>query len=132
MINTMETKSTGYKIKQYPFETKRYCQTLDLEEDNGLIAEYIKKHTQEEFPPIVLEEMKRAGILDMEIYILDNRLFMIVEAPIDFDWDKTFTQLASLPNQQEWEKEVSVFQKAKEGASSSEKWQLMDKIFRLY
>lgn len=128
----MDTKSMGYKIKQYPFETKRYCQTLDLKEDSGLIAEYIKKHTKEEFPAVVLEEMKNVGILDMEIYILDNRLFMIVETPIDFDWKKTFSQLASLPNQQKWEKEVSAFQKAKEGASSSEKWQLMDKIFSLY
>lgn len=39
----------------------------------------------------------------MEIYILDTRLFMIVETALDFDWDTAMERLATLPRQQEWE-----------------------------
>ena len=39
-------KQTGYKTKEYGVPTKRYCQTLDLKDDPGLIAEYRKRHTE--------------------------------------------------------------------------------------
>lgn len=56
----------------------------------------------------------------MEIYILGTKLFMIVETPLDFDWDEAMAKLATLPRQQEWEDYMSVFQKAAPGASSAE------------
>ncbi len=37
---------------------------------------------------------------------------MIVETPLDFDWDEAMAKLATLPRQQEWEDYMSVFQKA--------------------
>ena len=72
------------------------------------------------------------GILEMEIYILDNRLFMIVETPFDFDWDEAFARLATLPRQEEWETYMSIFQVARPGATSAEKWRMMERIFHLY
>ena len=33
--------------------------------------------------------------LEMEIYICGNRLFMIVETPIDFDWESAMAKLAT-------------------------------------
>jgi L-rhamnose mutarotase len=68
----------------------------------------------------------------MEIYILGNRLFMIVETPLDFDWDTAMKQLATLPRQQEWEDYMAMFQQCREGATSDEKWQMMERMFRLY
>ncbi len=68
----------------------------------------------------------------MEIYLCGNRLFMIVETPLDFDWDTAFSRLAGLPRQAEWEEYMSVFQQADPGASSAEKWQLMERIFHVY
>ena len=67
----------------------------------------------------------------MEIYILGTRLFMIVEAPVDFNWDEAFGKLAKMPGQSDWEAFVGEFQKAPEGASSTEKWQMMEQIFKL-
>lgn len=128
----METKTSGYKNKQYSFPTKRYCQTLDLKNDPELIEEYIKRHNAEEHWPIIREGIKEVGILEMEIYLLGNHLFMIVETPADFDWDSAFAKLATLPRQAEWEEYMSIFQNAKKGATSNEKWQLMDRIFKLY
>ena len=68
----------------------------------------------------------------MEIYILGNRLFMIVETPLDFDWDTAMARLATLPRQEEWEAFVASFQRCAEGATSDQKWQLMERMFYLY
>ena len=48
------------------------------------------------------------------------------------EWDDAMARLATLPRQQEWEDYMSEFQAAATGASSSEKWQLMERIFHLY
>ena len=72
-------------MKEYGIPTKRYCQTLDLKDDPELISEYRKRHTENEAWPEILQGIRSVGILEMEIYILDNRLFMIVETPFDFE-----------------------------------------------
>ena len=128
----MEDKKLGYRTKEYKGPVKRYCQTLDLKEDSKLIAEYRKRHSQGEVWTETLEAIRAVGILEMEIYILGNRLFMIVETPLDFEWDSAMAKMATLPRQEEWEAYMSIFQEAKEGTSSAEKWQLMDRMFYLY
>ena len=125
-------KQTGYKMKEYGIPTKRYCQTLDLKDDPELISEYRKRHTENEAWPEILQGIRSVGILEMEIYILDNRLFMIVETPFDCDWDEAFARLATLPRQEEWETYMSIFQVARPGATSAEKWRMMERIFHLY
>lgn len=122
-------KTTGYPVKNFPMPTQRYCQTLDLKDDPALIAEYEKRHL--EIWPEIREGLHSVGVLEMEIYRLDNRLFMIVETPADFDWEEAFTRLATLPRQQEWEDYMSLFQEASPGASSQEKWKMMDRMFKL-
>lgn len=128
----METKETGYRVQEYNGPTKRYCQTLDLKDDPELIAEYRKRHSEAEAWPEILNGIREVGILEMELYILGTRLFMIVETPLDFDWDSAMSKLASLPLQAEWEEYMSIFQVSEPGASSAEKWKLMDRMFHLY
>jgi len=128
----MNTKKTGYPVKKFDFPTKRYCQTLDLKDDPALIAEYIDRHSEAKHWPEIKEGIREVGILEMEIYLIGTRLFMIVETAMDFDWDTAFTRLSTLPRQAEWEEYMSIFQVSESGASSAEKWQLMDRIFRLY
>jgi len=127
----MDTKKTGYPVKKFDFPTRRYCQTLDLKDDPELIAEYVDRHSEAKRWHEIVEGIRAVGILEMEIYLIGTRLFMIVETAADFDWDKAFARLATLPRQAEWEDYMSVFQTCKPGASSAEKWQLMDKIFCL-
>ena len=128
----METPLSGYRVKSYGQPVKRYCQTLNLKENPELIAEYRKRHQKENAWPEILAGIKEAGILEMEIYIVGSRLFMIVETPLDFDWTTAMERLSTLPRQQEWEDYMSIFQQAAEGASSAEKWQLMERMFHLY
>ena len=68
----------------------------------------------------------------MEIYILGNRLVMIVETPLDFQWDEAMARLATLPRQAEWEAFVAQYQGCSADATSDEKWQMMERMFHLY
>lgn len=121
---------------EYPSEKhytsyKRYCKTLLLEDDPLLIEEYTKVHA----PGVVWSEvtrgMREVGILDLEIYITGNRLFMIMETVPDFDHERAMAELASKPRQSEWEAHVSRFQQTSSEASADEKWQLMERIYKL-
>jgi Uncharacterized conserved protein len=128
----METSSCGYHVQKYNQPIKRYCQTLDLKKSPILIAKYKQLHSQEFVWPEILAGIRQVGILEMEIFIIRHHLFMIVETPLDFDWDKAMAELDKLPRQREWENYVSVFQSVLPGSTSSQKWQLMDRIFHLY
>lgn len=108
---------------------KRYCQTLKLCDNKELIAQYVEEHKH--VWPEIEAGIREVGLLDMQIYILDNTLFMIVDTIDDFDWEKDNARLATLPRQAEWEAYMSRFQQADENATSAEKWQLMERIFKL-
>lgn len=125
-------KENGYVVQEYKVPVKRYCQTMDLKDNPELIAEYVKRHSEAEAWPEIRDGIREVGILEMEIYILGTRLFMIVETTLDFDWETAMVRLATLPRQAEWEAYMSIFQQADATATSAEKWQLMDRMFYLY
>jgi L-rhamnose mutarotase len=108
---------------------KRFCQTLTLRDDPELIAAYAREHRH--VWPEIQAGIRAVGILDMQIYLHGNLLFMIVDTVDDFDWQADNARLARLPRQAEWEAWMSRFQNADPGAGASEKWQLMEKIFEL-
>ena len=110
---------------------KRYCKTLQLENDRSLIEEYKKLHARGNAWPEITHGMKDVGILDMEIYLSGTTLFMIMDTEENFDHEKAMTKLASLPRQSEWESVVSQFQKTSASSSAKEKWKLIDRIFKL-
>ncbi len=112
-------------------EYKRYCKALKLEEDQQLIEEYKKVHAPGAAWPEITQGMREVGIIDMEIYLLGNQLFMIMDTVPDFDHDAAMKELADKPRQSEWEAYVSRFQKTSADASADEKWQLMERIYKL-
>lgn len=128
----MEKPNNGYQVQQYTGPVKRYCQTLDLRDNPELIAEYRRRHSEAHIWKEIPAGIREVGILEMEIYILGTRLFMIVETPLDFEWDSAMSRLGTLPRQAEWEDYMAEFQLVKAGMSSAEKWQLMERIFHLY
>ena len=132
MKYNITAKEQGYRVRSYDMPVKRYCQTLDLKDNPEMIAEYRKRHSETEHWAEIREGIRKVGILEMEIYILGNRLFMIVETPLDFAWDTAMQHLATLPRQAEWEEYMAVFQVCNPGASSAEKWKLMERMFYLY
>ena len=122
----------GYKVQTYHQPVKRYCQTMDLKNEPALIKEYRNRHSEDNAWKEILDGIRAVGILEMEIYILDNRLFMIVETPLDFFWDSAMAKLATLPRQQEWEEYMAMFQDCDATATSDEKWKMMERMFHLY
>ena len=124
----------GYIQSPRPHEglVKRFVQTLDLRDDPEMIREYRKWHSEEFHWREIREGIKAVGIIEMEIYILGTRLVMIVDAPEDFNWTEAMNRLATLPRQSEWEAFVSCLQGCRSDARSDEKWQMMERMFRLY
>jgi len=64
--------------------TKRYCLTLDLQDELKLIAEYKRYH--ETIWPEITKSIKDSGIENLEIYQLGTRLFMVMEVSEQFSF----------------------------------------------
>lgn len=124
--------NNGYKTKEYKVPTKRYCQTMDLRNDPQMIEEYVRRHKNGIIWKEVPEGIKSVGILEMEIYIYETKLFMIVETAEDFDWDSAMEKLSTLPRQQEWEDYITLLQIGTTGIKATDKWKRMERIFHLY
>lgn len=107
----------------------KYCLTLDLKNDENLIAEYERYH-QKVWPEII-DSIRNSGIINMEIYRVFNRLFMIMETEEKFSFDKKNETDKANPKVQEWENLMWKYQQALPGAKPGEKWILMNKIFDL-
>ena len=119
----------GYENPRYDFETKVYCQTLDLAADDAMIERYKNAHSEiwKEIP----EGIRAVGILEMKLFLSGTTVVMLVITRADFDWDKQMSALAKLPRQQEWEDHVALLQQCAKGETSSEKWHMMEQIFCL-
>ena len=112
-------------------KTKRDCFSLDLKDDPELIATYIEHHSKENVWPEINKSIKDAGIIDMQIYLTGNRLFMIMEVDGTFDPAKKATMDSVNPKVREWEELMWKFQQALPWAKEGEKWVGMEKIFQL-
>jgi len=110
---------------------KRYCKTLELQNNIALIDEYKKVHARGAAWPEISQGMREVGIIDMEIYIFKNRLYMIMDTIPEFDHNKAMAELAIKPRQKEWETFVSHFQKTSANTTADEKWQIIERIYKL-
>lgn len=108
---------------------KRYCFTLDLIDDDELIAAYKQYHKA--IWPEIVESIKSSGINDMEIYLSGARLFMIMQTDDTFSFENKAKADLENPKVQEWETLMWNYQKALPNAKPGEKWRLMDQIFKL-
>ncbi len=108
---------------------RRFCLTLDLKDDPGLIAEYKRYH--EEIWPEITQSIRDSGIEDMEIYLLGSRMFMIMEVNEHFSFEAKARADLQNPKVQEWEKLMWKFQQALPEAKPGEKWLGMERIFKL-
>ncbi|MCF3111712.1 L-rhamnose mutarotase [Niabella sp. CC-SYL272] len=108
---------------------KRYCLALDLKNDPTLIAEYEAYHR--EVWPEIRQSIRDSGIRHMEIFRVENRLFMIIEAGPEFSFEKKQAADAQNAKVQEWEALMWKFQQALPSANPGEKWILTQSIFKI-
>ncbi|MFN4145505.1 MAG: L-rhamnose mutarotase [Runella sp.] len=107
----------------------RYCLALDLKDDPTLIAEYERYH--QKIWPDITASIKDSGIINMEIYRVAHRLFMIMETDEAFSFEAKAAADAANPKVQEWENLMWTYQQALPFAQPGQKWVLMEKIFQL-
>ena len=110
---------------------KRFCKTLELRNDPALIAAYKKAHSKGQTWPEITQGMREVGILDMEIYLIGTKLFMIMDTVPDFNHEKAMAELAKKPRQLEWEAHMAQFQNTSAEATADEKWRLMERIYKM-
>lgn len=108
----------------------RYCLTLDLKDDPILIEKYKEYHAPGNFWPEINQNIRKAGVVDMEIYLVGNRMFMIMEVDDTFSFER-MEEINQDPKSVEWEDLMWGFQQAVPGAKPGEKWVLMERVFKL-
>lgn len=108
---------------------KRFCLTLDLRPDPALIAEYIEHHRTGR--PEIHQSIRDAGVLDMQIYHLDGRLFMIMDTTDEFTFERKAAMDRANPAVQAWESLMSRYQNVAEASDPNTRWRVMQHIFSL-
>lgn len=108
---------------------QKYCLALDLKDDADLIAAY-EAHHRAVWPEIEAS-LREAGIVNLEIYRVETRMFMILEAGPDFSFEKKAAADADNPKVQEWEALMWQFQQPLPNSQPGEKWRLMERIYSL-
>lgn len=108
---------------------RRYCLALDLKDDSALIAEYEEWHRK--VYPENEKNILDSGVINLEIYRVSNRMFMILEVDESFTFERKAAMDAANPKVQEWEALMWKFQQPLPGSKPGEKWRLMDSIYQL-
>ena len=104
--------------------------TLDLRDDPAAIAAYRQYHAQ--VWPEVERSLTHAGIRQMDIYLLERRLVMILEVEDGLDVGRVFERhAASDPKVVQWERLMKTLQQPAPGAPPGAWWALMEPVYQL-
>ena len=110
--------------------TQRYALALDMVDDAQKIAAYEKAH--ERIWPEVRDHLRAHGVLDMEIYRLGTRLFMLMEVdPQVYKPEAMAAAALANPVIVKWEALMWRYQLPTPWTPVGEKWVAMERIFSL-
>lgn len=112
-------------------KTSRLCFACDLKDDPKLIEEYKRHHETENIWPEITKSIKDAGIMDMQIFLVGNRLFMIMEVDATYSPDRKLKMDSENETVQEWEEKMMQFQQFLPFDGVDSKWVEMERIFAL-
>ena len=107
----------------------RHCLTLDLKDDATAIAEYKRYHVK--IWPEVKKSLLDAGVLEMEIYLVGTRMFMIMDVNDEFSVSAKAAADAANTKVQEWETIMGGFQQPLPQARPGQRWVPMERVFSL-
>ena len=108
---------------------QRFCLTLDLRPDPQLIAEYIELHRLGR--PEINQSIREAGVLSMQIYELDGRLFMIMDTTDDFSFERKARMDLANSAVQQWEQLMAKFQDVAADSDPHNRWRPMKRVYDL-
>lgn len=104
---------------------------LDLKNEPALIEEYKRYHQPGGVWPEIIDSIKQSGIENMEIFLLGNRLVMVLEVSESFCPEAKASADLHNPKVQEWESLMDTFQQSLPWAQAGQKWVPMQQIFSL-
>jgi L-rhamnose mutarotase len=108
----------------------RYALALDLVDDAERIAEYERAHVK--IWPEVHAHLRTQGVLDMEIYRLGTRLFMVMEVdPAVYNAERMAQASLTNPAIVRWEELMWTYQAPTPWTPAGEKWVPLARIFDL-
>jgi L-rhamnose mutarotase len=92
-------------------------------------VEYLAAHKR--VWPEVKEALRVTGIMEEKIWLLGNRMFMLVVTDDDFDWDRDTSEYLELPRTREWDELMRKLQTPVPEAGKDDWWAPMEKVFDL-
>lgn len=108
---------------------QRFCLMLDLRNDPRLIEEYIEHHRN--VWPEIKQSIRDTGVLDMQIYHAQGRLFMILDAGSEFTFERKARMDRDNPMVMKWEQLMARFQQVEAAEDPTQRWKPMQRIFQL-
>lgn len=116
--------------------SRRRCFAVDLRDDPEAIAIYKRFHAPGGPPAAVTRSLRDAGIAVLEIYLIGNRLFMIMDVEPHYSADAKARADATNPDVQAWNALMDTLQQSLpfapvDGGASAGKWQPMECIYTL-
>ena len=113
---------------------QRRCFALDLQDDAAVIERYKRWHRPGAPPAEVTRSLRAAGIAALDIYLIGNRLFMIMDSDPTAASGAKSTDDSNGPHVQAWEALMGELQQElpfPRKESSAGKWQLLEHIYSL-
>ena len=114
-----------------PASLEKLVYVLDLKDDPALIERYKQWHAPGQVPVAVNESIRSAGIEALEIYLVGNRMVMLLTPGPNFDPVAKAAADAASEDVQAWETLMWTFQQALPFARPGEKWLPMERIYSL-
>ena len=110
--------------------TQRRCFAVDLHDDPAQIARYREWHRAGGPPQAVTAAIRADDVRELEIWLVGDRLFMILEQGDAYDADAKAARDAGNPDVQAWDALMRTFQRSLTSAPD-QTWVEMQRIYAL-
>lgn len=104
-----------------------FALTLDLKDDERLVAEYLEHHRH--VWPQVLEALAGTGVEEIKIFLAGRRLFMVMVAPPGFSPEASFAEYRKNAVAGLWDELMKTYQQKLPGAAPQEWWMRLEPVF---
>ena len=109
---------------------KEIAFALDLRDDPEVIREYCDWHRR--VWPEIMRGMAAHGVAAQNIYLIGNRLFMVLQVEDDFDYRRDFGRyLEATPRAGEWDTLMHGFQQLVPWVREGDWWAPMERVYDL-
>src|SRR4051812_7350284 len=111
---------------------RRRCFALDLRNDAAAIDSYKHWHRPGGPPAEVTRVLREAGIAALDIYLIGNRLFMVMDSDPAGPASAGSSDASENPHVRAWEAHMAELQQELPfSKTSAGKWQLLEHIYSL-